>query len=169
MNLCPICNARIVEVPEDIKRIVEGIGSPICESCFDDWRAKAEVNKKPEPELVPYKGKYEFKPGMAEISGFGGDYEQACRNMLAAGLEWLDAHPNADLRFRHVPQVFGIVLPTTSDTKALSEAVSKAIPGCSGAMHHAVINHLMFIKGNGWDKYCEEMSKPEQAEAGSAG
>ena len=28
-----------------------------------------------------------------EISGFGGDYEQACRDMTKAGVLWLREHP----------------------------------------------------------------------------
>ena len=37
---------------------------------------------------------YSFTPDMREISGFGGGYEQTCRNMLIAAVEWLDAHPD---------------------------------------------------------------------------
>ena len=43
-------------------------------------------------EVKDTTGKYAFTPEMREISGFGGDYEQTCRNMLAAGLRWLDEH-----------------------------------------------------------------------------
>lgn len=44
--------------------------------------------------------KYEYTEGMGEISGFGGDYEQQCRAMVIAGVEWFDEHPDANPRFR---------------------------------------------------------------------
>ena len=40
--------------------------------------------------------KYVYTDNMSEISGFGGGYEAACRAMVVAGLEHLDANPQAD-------------------------------------------------------------------------
>lgn len=38
-------------------------------------------------------GQYVWTVEMREISGLGGQYEAACRAMVAAGCEWFDAHP----------------------------------------------------------------------------
>lgn len=106
--------------------------------------------------------RYVWLPGMGEISGFGGSYEQACRTMLFAGLAWLDEHPDAKPEFRENSRIFGIVDEANKDAKALSAVVSETEPNCTGAMHHAVIHALMFIRKNGWDTFVVQMSAREQ-------
>jgi len=103
--------------------------------------------------------KYIFVEGMREISGFGGGYEEACRKMLVAGLEWLDAHPKAAPKFHGYKGIYGTVHEDNDDAKALSAAVVNAVEGCSGAMHQAVICACLWIRKNGWEKYVTEMSK----------
>lgn len=105
-----------------------------------------------------------FTDAMGEISGLGGGYEECCRSMLAAGMAWLDAHPAADPQFHGYKHVYGILNEDNDDAKALTEAVIDAARGrggATGAMHQAVISHLMFILKNGWDQYVAEMSKKE--------
>ena len=106
---------------------------------------------------------YEFTEEMGEISGFGGGYEQCCRNMLKAGLEWLDANPESDPQFHGFENVYGGICEDNDDAKALSKAVVDAADDCTGAMHQAVVSKILWIKKNGWDKYVEAMSKPEKA------
>lgn len=104
--------------------------------------------------------KYEFTPEMGEISGFGGGYETACRAMLKAGLEWLDAHPEADPQFHGYKNVYGIIAEDNDDAKALSEAVVAPTGGdCTGAMHQAVVSSCLWIRKNGWDAYVKAMSE----------
>jgi hypothetical protein len=105
-----------------------------------------------------------FTPEMGEISGFGGGYEAQCRKMLLAGVAWLDENPDKWPKFDEHPQIFGITTPEDEGAKALDKAVCDAAgsSGFSGAMHHAVVQHLTFIAKNGWDKYVEEMSKPDE-------
>lgn len=104
--------------------------------------------------------KYAWRPGMGEISGFGGGYEQACRRMLRAGLAWLDAHPTADPKISTSNSVYGIIREDNVDAKELSAVVGNAEDGCTGAMHQAVMSSLLFIRKHGWEKYVEEMSRP---------
>jgi hypothetical protein len=101
--------------------------------------------------------KYQYTKEMDEISGFGGDYEDACRNMVIAGLEWLDEHPTADPQFHGYKNIYGIIEEDNLDAKDLSDAVVKVCEGCSGAMHQATIGHILHIKSVGWNKYVEEM------------
>jgi hypothetical protein len=99
---------------------------------------------------------------MQEISGFGGGYEQTCRNMLIAAVEWLDAHPNADPQFHGYKNIYGVIHEDNDDAKALSKVVVDASGNdCTGAQHQAVISSAMFIKANGWEKYKAEMTHPE--------
>ncbi len=103
--------------------------------------------------------KYKFVEGMGEISGFGGDYEKACRVMLDSGLQWFDEHPDADPKFQGNDAVYGLIIEDNDDAKALSDAVTKHIDGCSGAMHHAVVGACLWIRKNSWDAYVAQMTK----------
>jgi hypothetical protein len=102
--------------------------------------------------------KYQYTKEMGEISGFGGDYEVDCRNMVIAGLEWLDEHPNADPKFHGFKGIYGVIEEDNQDAKDLSDVVINACDGCSGAMHQATIGHILHIKEFGWGKYVEEMT-----------
>lgn len=103
--------------------------------------------------------KYEFEKGMGEISGLGGGYEQACRNMLKAGLEYWDSHPNLDPKFRGFKGVYGLLNDDNEDVKALSKATIDATDDCIGAMHQAVIGSVLWIRKNGWVEYVKVMKK----------
>ncbi len=106
---------------------------------------------------------YEFIEDMGEISGFGGGYEQGCRDMLRAGLEWCDANPAKNPEFSGYENIYGIINENNDDAKELSGVVSKTCKdGCTGAMHQAVIETILWVKKNGWDKYVKEMSKPKE-------
>lgn len=113
---------------------------------------------------------YEFTDEMDEISGFGGGYEACCRAMLKAGCEWWDAHPDADPKFKGNKDVFGVILEANADAEALTKAImdapikseegkeTTAGKEATGAMHHAVIQHCMMIRKNGWDWYVDQMT-----------
>ncbi|QDV34964.1 hypothetical protein [Tautonia plasticadhaerens] len=106
--------------------------------------------------------KYKFTPAMREISGFGGAYEECCRRMLIAALEWLDGHPEADPRFTGYSNVYDVIDEDNEDAKALSKAACDAAGefGTTGAMHQAVISSALWIKTHGWDAYLERMTHP---------
>lgn len=101
--------------------------------------------------------KYPFTDDMDEISGFGGGYEEACRLMVRAGLEWMDAHPEADPRYRGFKGLFGLMTDDNEDAKALDAAILAACPDCTGAMHHAAVNVVMYVRKNGWEEYQKAM------------
>lgn len=104
---------------------------------------------------------YTFTPAMSEISGFGGSYEQACRDMLVAALRWLDAHPEADPKFSGYEGVYGVITEDNDDAKALSTAATAVCDDCTGAMHHAVISAALWIRKNGWAVYVAAMARSD--------
>lgn len=106
--------------------------------------------------------KYQYTEEMDEISGFGGGYEEACRAMVVAGLEWLDAHPEADPKFHGYKDVFGIINEDNEDAQKLTEAVVGVALDCTGAMHQASIQHILWIRKNGWDKYVEKKTEQKR-------
>lgn len=101
--------------------------------------------------------KYKYTSDMREISGFGNGYEQACRKMVIAGLEWLDKNKSSDPQATENPQIFGMTFDENKDMQALQDAMLEAVNDCSGAMMHACTNHVMYIKKNGWERYVSEM------------
>jgi len=112
-------------------------------------------------ECIIHPAKYKYTSDMGEISGFGGEYEEACRNMVIAGLEWLDMHPNADPKFHGYAGIYGIIDEDNNDAKELGKVVENACDGCSGAMYQVSISHILYIKNNGWDKYVDRMRMRE--------
>ena len=103
--------------------------------------------------------KYEFEEGMSDISGFGGSYEENCRIMVKAGLEWFDENPEADPIFVGYEGVYGIISVDNEDAKNLSKAVTSSVDDCTGAMHQATIGHILHVHKVGWETYIEEMKK----------
>jgi hypothetical protein len=106
--------------------------------------------------------KYAWVEGMGEISGFGGTYEEACRRMLRAGLEWLDANPEASPVFEEFRNVYGLVREKNEDAIQLGKAIAAAAPDCTGAMMQAVVHHCLFVRKNGWNAFVEGMTKRER-------
>lgn len=105
------------------------------------------------------RAKYPWTDDLGEISGFGGGYESACRDMVYAGLAWLDQHPGADLKAKTFQNVYGILSAESDDAKALEKAMTSACPDCSGAMHQATMSICMWIAKNGWDAFVAARTK----------
>ncbi len=105
---------------------------------------------------------YEWTPEMGEISGFGGGYEETCRRMVRQGLEWWDAHPDANPQYKGFKNVFGLVTDENKDATDLDNAMMTGIDDATGAMHQACLSAIFFIRKNGWEKYQAEMSAPER-------
>lgn len=57
--------------------------------------------------------------------------------------------------------VTGICLSDNKDAETLHEAMTKGFEGLTGAMVHYTTAHVIAVKKMGWEKYIEEMEKPE--------
>jgi hypothetical protein len=113
--------------------------------------------------LEEIKTEYAWQPGMGEISGFGGTYEDACHNMLWAGIAWLETKPDADLKASTYSNIYGILNAESDDCKDLEKAVLSVCSDCTGAMHQAVMSACLYISANGWAKYVAAMSNRKDA------
>lgn len=104
---------------------------------------------------------YRHTPEMGEISGFGGEYEQACQDMLEAGVKWLLAQPTqpVDIQYRGFAGVFGLCASHNENAEELDKAILSVVSDSSTMMHHAVIGRLMYINKNGWDSYVSKLTK----------
>ena len=147
-----------VTMPDVAAAISDAAGPPLCSACFALlWATKPKREEWIVPQRVT---KYQFTEDMDEISGFGGGYEQTCRNMLATGCEWFDAHPDANPRFKGFKEVYGLCVEDNDDAKALSQAIFDGSgDDCTGAMHQAVVSACLYIRKQGWEKYQKAMSK----------
>lgn len=109
-------------------------------------------------------GLYEFTPEMKEISGFSGFYEECCRKLVKAGMEWLDKHPRAKPKYFTFKNVTGICRPNNRASRRLDKALIDFMNtnpeiDTSVAVHQVVIQTCLWIRKNGWKKYVEVMSK----------
>lgn len=108
--------------------------------------------------------KFTYTKKCSEISGFGGGYEKACRNMVIAGMKWLDKNPKAKIEFSSYQNIYGVVTDLSSDCKKMREAMLKVNDGCSGAQMQASLNHIMYAHKNGWKNYIKESEKRRKEE-----
>jgi len=105
---------------------------------------------------------YAWQPGMAEISGYGeeGDpqgvaYEETCRAMVRRGMQWMDAHPDAD-------PCFGSDGTKNSDAIEFSQAlVDGSQDEATGAMFTKTAEICLWAKENGWDAYVALMRRSD--------
>jgi hypothetical protein len=106
---------------------------------------------------------YNYTEKCREISGFGGGYEDACRKMVIAGMEWLDAHKEANPTFEQFKNIYGLTTGENEDMKKMQDAMNAVVDdGCSGAMMQASTNHVLYAYKNGWDKYISEMENQQK-------
>jgi hypothetical protein len=75
-----------------------------------------------------------------EISGFGGQYEQTCRDVVDFIVSTLTEHP-------------------LLSEKRLRELIIKKFPDLSGAQFHTTLRHAEFIFFNGWADYVRAMNE----------
>ncbi len=109
--------------------------------------------------ILEMQKKYPWTTAMREMSGMGGNYEEACRKMLYTGLAYLEDKVDCDLKMSTYRNIAGILTADSDDAKELEKAILNEVPDCSGAMHQAAMQHCFFIAKNGWIKYTEEMSR----------
>lgn len=113
---------------------------------------------------------YTFTDDMAEVSGLGGDYERACRDMVIAGAVWLDRHEDdihEKLQFKEYKNVVGVIQGENDISEDLLETMAEAAEDAggapTGAMMHATARHVAYIAQNGWEDYVAFMEDDEDA------
>lgn len=96
-----------------------------------------------------------------EISGFGGGYEKACKDMVIEGMKWLEKHPKADISYKEYENIYGLTTGESEDCKRMQNIMVEVNPGCSGAQMQACLSHIMFAHQHGWEKYIMDMERKE--------
>lgn len=109
---------------------------------------------------------YKYTDDMREISGFGGAYEEACRQMVIAGMQWFDLNPKASVSFKEYENVTGLTFDETDDCKALQKHMNAAIgDSASGAMMHYCLSHVLGAQKIGWEEYQRKLRALKAKEA----
>lgn len=107
-----------------------------------------------------------------EISGFGGEYENACRKMTKAGVLWLRKHPQELEKWRKASREYRErtgkeytppnAWPASYDD--FEAAMLKPCNDCTGAMFGASKSHAIAIFEKGWEVYCNEVLEARSKE-----
>ncbi len=103
--------------------------------------------------------KFEYTKNCREISGFGSGYESSCRDMVIAGMKWLDENKKAKIDFAQYKNIYGLTFDESEDCKKMQEKMLAVNDGCSGAQMQACLNHIIYAYTNGWGKYIKEMEQ----------
>lgn len=100
-----------------------------------------------------------YKPGCAEISGFGGGYELCCRDMVVTGVNWCLENPEKaeHLSYKGFKNVFGLCMSNSPEAEELDKVLMEACEGSTGAQHQACISHIMWINAHTTDEYAAKM------------
>lgn len=113
---------------------------------------------------------FEYTEGMNEISGYGGDYERACRAGVRAGACWFADHLGAKPEFASWLASNGRVMPVNMEAHGLLSAMEDTdftredgthvplIDEMTGEMTQIMLYHVLYIAKHGWNKYAEKMT-----------
>jgi hypothetical protein len=154
-----------VEGIDGVTAVVKGESIPTCLTCVKKIVMDADDVYGPDlsvdiPDVQQVRTKYVFTPEMDEISGYGGAYEQTCRNMFAKGLEWLEGHPDADPIFTADEEKKGKIRAENVAAEEFLEWIDRASgKRASATMFEAVIKHCFTAKEVGWENYQKIVAK----------
>ena len=109
----------------------------------------------PNPNYKYPKG--DFLSGFSESDAEPCDYELECQRMVVRGASFLDANQDIyDFILNDKPDVFHDKLKPLIDYMLHPES------GQTGAMVSHCVKHSFFAKKLGWDKYIEDITKPDE-------
>jgi hypothetical protein len=133
------------------------------------WLELAQQERDVELRLetfLAFHPEFPWTDDMGEISGFGADYELACRAMATAGAAWLATHPDARPRILENENITGIAIPDNADAEALENAVLSPVRGTgpTGAMVQYSTWHARKAHELGWPAYQAKMRERKAEE-----
>jgi hypothetical protein len=112
---------------------------------------------------------YEFTDDMCQISGYGGDYERACRAAVAVGATWVTLHPFAEPQIDGNNGVSGYVRGANEDGAQMLDCIDdqpftmddgRKVPlgdVLTPSMYYVALYHITWIAEHGWNAYAEQM------------
>jgi hypothetical protein len=102
--------------------------------------------------------RYSWRDGMAQISGYGGKYEQVCELLVLWGVYWLENNEPWRLRF-----VCSFKSPRNSkDANRLLEFITSMVDVYTPQQMVWAVNAICWIAEFSWDEYIDFMIKKKQ-------
>jgi hypothetical protein len=126
--------------------------------------------------------KYQYTDNCAGIYSTQEDREQMCRKMTIAGMEWLDEHPDANIRINALGETNeSIFRHPTDDVEKLKDAISdikrksythEEEDARAAKIRKADTNHMatyaasfaIHAKRIGWNAYIQEIEQATEEE-----
>lgn len=99
-----------------------------------------------------------------ELSGFGGEYEEAVQKMMWRGVEWLQKNGNPEFTSLQSENVIGVAINEGDTGKEFDRVITKEVEGCTGAMHQCATNHARYIAKNGYQNWFKLLSSTSREE-----
>jgi len=101
---------------------------------------------------------YEWNDEMDEVSGLGGEYEEACREMIAAGLQWLEDNDGPVVKFSGGQNVTARIGPAAGEIDDLREHMASVVEfDVTPSMLHVCVKHALYAYDIGWLSYTTRM------------
>jgi hypothetical protein len=101
--------------------------------------------------------KYQYTKKCREISGFGGVYEECCKKMVIAGMQWIDDHPDANPQYGNTHRLHKSTYPN-KDMADMQDAMNAAVDyQCTAAQMHSTTIHVQYARTHGWKQYIKHM------------
>ena len=97
-----------------------------------------------------------------DVSGFGGEYEDACQRMLWKGVRYLgEVQPPLSIwdETHAYAHIYGVLHTEGEGIKAFENAVMDGEDDVTGARHQAVIGHLRYIHEHGEDGWLSTLNE----------
>ena len=117
--------------------------------------------------------RYSFSETMNEISGYGGQYERACRAGTCAGADWFADHPREHPEFFYGTDAESDrVMAGNMAGHALLECIEQTdfirddgmhvplLEEMTEEMRHLILLHTLYIANHGWNQYVAKMTAP---------
>jgi len=95
---------------------------------------------------------------MAEISGLGGEYERTCREMVTAGVRWLEQNDGPTVQFSESENVTVRIDDGNGVKEELRAHMVESVDvEPTASMLHVSMKHSLYADGIGWDAYVSRL------------
>lgn len=111
------------------------------------------------------KGIYYYPDGCREISGFGGSYEKACRELVILCMDYFYDHTEQLPIMLSLKTYFDLDAELPDLAKIIYD-LGDELGGFTGAMVGASLSHVKFAVRHGWIPYTLELQKIEKQDWG---
>lgn len=93
-----------------------------------------------------------------------GSYELTCQQMLWNAVRFLRSNGKKQIKSLQNENIYGIADNQGEDGKAFDVAMLEGVTDATGAMHHCVTNHALYINKFGYHKWFNKLKESRKDE-----